>query len=224
MHKIFITGDTHSTLDIDSISQAVYHDLIGEGDYLIIAGDCGCCWSESQDEKTLSYFENLPCTVLFVDGNHENFEKLNSLPVISIGGGQAHQVASNVYHLMRGYVFQICGKTFFTMGGATSIDKHLRINRISWWEEEMPNYEEFERGLKNLEKHNNCVDYIVTHSAPSDIMHLLCEYYDTDNLTDYLEEIRNNCEFKKWFFGHYHTDHTIHNKYFALYNTIIEVD
>ena len=70
----------------------------------------------------LDWLEGRPFTTLFVDGNHENFEKLNALPVHIWHGGKVHYVRPHVIHLMRGQVFEIGGLTFFAMGGAASHD------------------------------------------------------------------------------------------------------
>ena len=80
-----------------------------------------------------------PYQILFIDGNHENFNALNSYPVEEWNGGKVHRIRKNILHLMRGQVFTIEGKTFFTMGGAYSIDKHLRKEGYSWWSDEKPN-------------------------------------------------------------------------------------
>ena len=67
---------------------------------------------------------------------------------------------------MRGQVFEIDGKTFFTMGGAESTDKMYRKEGKSWWAREMPSTEEYEEAVANLEKHSGKVDCILTHCAP----------------------------------------------------------
>ena len=60
--------------------------------------------------------------------------------------------------MKRGEVYEIDGKTIFTFGGADSIDKHQRKNRIDWWKEEMPNYLEMNYGRDNLEEIDCKVD------------------------------------------------------------------
>ena len=57
-------------------------------DYLIICGDVGVCgFSASDEAETRNILRNLPVTTLFVDGNHENFEQLNSYSVETWNGG-----------------------------------------------------------------------------------------------------------------------------------------
>ena len=82
-------------------------------------------------EANLKPYTELPFSVLFVDGNHENFDLLNSYPVEIWKGGKVHRVKPNITHLMRGQVFEIEGKTIFTFGGATSIDRDFRTEGMS---------------------------------------------------------------------------------------------
>ena len=47
---------------------------------------------------------------------------LRELPVEDWHGGTVQRVRPSVIHLMRGQVYDIAGKRFFTMGGASSRD------------------------------------------------------------------------------------------------------
>lgn len=52
-------------------------------------------------------------------------------------------------HLMRGQVYDIGGKTFFTFGGGLSADRADRKEGRSWWPQEAPSGEEMEAARKN---------------------------------------------------------------------------
>ncbi len=45
----------------------------------------------------------------------------------------------------------------------------FRVNHYTWWSDEMPNEKEKERGIENLKKCNNDVDFIVSHCCPQEI-------------------------------------------------------
>jgi hypothetical protein len=47
--------------------------------------------------------------------------------------------------------------------------------------------------------------------------------YKPDILTDYLEEIRQKVEFKKWFFGHYHDNRNVNAEEILLWEQIIRI-
>ena len=79
--SIVITGDTHGTFDIGKVVRYFneHEDEYTRDDYLIICGDVGICgFSAAYEANTRAVFRSLPVTTLFIDGNHENFEQLNS--------------------------------------------------------------------------------------------------------------------------------------------------
>ena len=222
-------------------------------DFVIVCGDFGL-WHDNKTERWwLNWLEEKNFTILFVDGNHENFDRLYSeFDVVDFHGGKAHKIRENIYHLMRGYVFDLCDKKFFAFGGASSHDiddgildrkdfqsdrelvneynrrtrrgEMLRINHVSWWKEEMPSPEEMDFGLKTLNDNKNNVDFIVSHCAPSHIAaSISAGTYKPDMLTNYFETISQTVNFKKWFFGHYHNDIAVDDKYILLYDQIIRI-
>lgn len=223
--SFIISGDTHGMLDIGKIV-AFFDEHEGEytsEDYLIICGDVGVCgFSASEEAETRSIFRDLPVTTLFIDGNHENFEQLNSYGVDTWNGGKVHFVESKIIHLMRGQVYEIDGTRFFTFGGACSIDKMYRTEGISWFPEEMPNRKEYEEGWQNLEKADFQVDYILTHSGPEDVVAAM-GYGDEDEgeLRRYLQNVADNTEFTAWYFGHFHEDTEIEDMFYCLYDDIV---
>ena len=239
---IYITGDTHGELHRFSQKKCP----AGEGDCVIICGDFGCVWDGSAEQKYwLDWLNEKPWTTLFLDGNHENFDLLKRYPVTAWNGGRVQFIRPRVVHLMRGQVYDLDGIRIFAMGGAASHDissgilepddpdfyqkrrrldrarAMYRIHHISWWKEEMPSEEEYAEGIRNLEGVGNRVDFILTHCAPSSVQKLISDgTFRSDPLTDYLEQIRVQCEFKRWFFGHYHMEREIGEKFVLLYETI----
>lgn len=144
---------------------------LNKQDYLIICGDAGIVWDcQNQDAQVQSILQDLPVTTLFVDGNHENFVALNEYPVEKWHGGKVHFICDDIIHLMRGQVYTIGTQTFFTFGGAHSVDWYQRTEGISWWKEEIPNHLEMQEGQDNLMKMNHKVDYIITHTAPYEVL------------------------------------------------------
>lgn len=221
MANIFITGDCHGGIDAQKLGASVFKEgkNLTKNDYVIIAGDFGFPWFDeqhnayAQERYWLKWIHDKPWTTLFVDGNHENFDKLNAYQQYEWNGGYIHKITDSIYHLMRGYIFTIHDNTFFTFGGGTSIDKNHRIEGLSWWKEEIPNYQQYEQGLTTLDNVGWNVDYVITHTAPSLIHTMIGNHYNQDSLTMYLEEIRMNLTYKTWFCGHYHID-----KVFDVYN------
>ncbi len=224
---IYITGDTHGGHDfckLDCFANENPH--LTKDDYLIIAGDFGGVWEKEMLSLSLSIYEDLPFTVLFVDGNHENFDLLDSYPVEMWNGGKIHRVSETVIHLMRGQVFKIDGKTFFTFGGAESVDKAYRTEGKSWWKQETPCQAEYDEGICNLARIGNKVDYIITHSIDekalrySKLNNWAFKSYETNICLNMFED---QVEYKHWYFGHYHIDEKVAENKTALYFDIIEI-
>ena len=152
-----------------------------------------------------------------------NHDWIDNLDVSEWHGGKVHRISDSIIHLMRGQVFEIEGKKFFTMGGAESIDKIYRIEGVSWWRREIPCYEEEQEGLDNLRNHNHKVDYILTHTCPKSIIPKMFKVIPmNDTITNYLDYIKSIVEYDKWYFGHWHQDKEYRN-FRCLYNEVIEL-
>lgn len=227
---IYITGDTHGLQDFDKLNIfAGKHPELTKDDFVIIAGDFGGVWNSKNLAADLKPYTDLPFTVLFVDGNHENFDLLETFPVEEWRGGKVRVIKPNIIHLTRGQVFEIEGKKFFTFGGATSIDKFMRREGISWWKRELPTFDELDEGIANLKRHGNKVDYIVTHSCSERALmyprlrtaaslKLSCP---ESRMLSYIEDV---AEYKHWYFGHFHIDAELGDRYTALYQDVVKVE
>lgn len=102
-----IAGDIHGTLDIEKIVNFYEgrEDEYSKEDYLILCGDAGVCgFSAYEEAETRNILRDLPVTILFVDGNHENFERLNSYEVEKWNGGKVFRALSHGCG-GRGYIF-----------------------------------------------------------------------------------------------------------------------
>ena len=149
---IYITGDTHIPHDISKLNMTNFPEQknMTHNDYVIVLGDLGLYWSKDKTfEHWNKWLQNKNFTLLWIDGNHENFDWINSMPVTDWHGGKVHQ-NGNIIHLMRGNCFEIEGKHFLALGGAASYDKALRHEGVSWWKEEEWNYQEQEFLFDNL--------------------------------------------------------------------------
>lgn len=188
---IYVTGDTHGSLDIHKLNTKNFiQKNMTKEDYVVILGDFGLVWDNSKGDKYwLDWLNKKNFTTLFVDGNHENFDLLNEYRVEIWCGGKVQKLRDSVIHLMRGQVFSIAGNKVFTMGGGTSVDQKYRIKGESWWEEELPNYEEMMEGLENLAINNWKVDYIFTHAAPNRIMESMNYIKERNELNDYFDRL-----------------------------------
>ena len=111
----------------------------------------------------LSLYNDIGCTIFFIDGNHENFEMLNNMPLVEYKEALMHRIDEHIFHVLRGEIMTLENKTFLCIGGAVSIDKMYRKPYVSWWPEEKITIHDIDNALCNLEKANNKVDFVVTH-------------------------------------------------------------
>lgn len=219
---IYITGDIHRT-DTERFERLREIATLTENDHLIILGDFGLLWDreETAEERALKqYFDSFGCDVLWVDGNHENFDRIDTLPIEEKYNGKVGVVSNRIFHLRRGEIYSIEGKTFFAFGGAESIDKRLRTEGLSWWSREMPSQAEYKRADENLNAHKNKVDYIITHDAPLGFYREVYNCVHPNELNKFLEaRVLDKVSFIKWFFGHHHVDEKF-DKLRAMYHDI----
>lgn len=275
---VYVTGDTHGCKGVlNRLNSCNFYEQkemkADEENYVIVLGDFGVVWgnNDSKDAKfafdvekgekgedtneayTLDWLKDKPFTVLFVEGNHDNYPRIYTYPVKEWHGGKVHEIRQNVLHLIRGEVYEIEGSKFFAFGGASSHDindgildindfknynkfknayrdwsnsgKSFRVNNISWWKEELPKASEYGNALENLSKANFKVDYCLSHCAPTFVQSYLDRGFKKDELTDFFQKLyyEDGLTFKAWMFGHYHTNKKLLDKFVCLYEQVVRI-
>lgn len=216
---IYVTGDTHG--DISRFKESAFKKL-KKGDVLIVCGDFGFIWDGSRREKSvLKKLAEKDFTIAFIDGCHENFDILESIPVTEWCSGKARLISRNIVHLMRGQVYTIQDKKIFTFGGGHSQDFDFRRDSTNWWEREQPTHSEILEAIRNLDEHSNIVDYIITHEPPASLKDCLgVDVFQRLEVHAFFEDIIKVCSYKKWYFGKCHIDKHIPIKFYAIFNNI----
>ena len=226
---IYITGDKHGTM-LPLFGLASNNDLQKE-DVLIITGDAGFVWDESYAKTIATLEQTFPGTTVFVDGNHENHDLLNAMEIMEWNGGRVHKVGERVFHLMRGEVYSILGRTVFAFGGARSSDRSdRRIEGISWWKGEEPTPEEIAYGAEQLKRCLPELDYVITHEPPlfardhiTRKLPLEEDYQFPAVLDEWYALAEQAPTLKKWYFGHVHVDQKITPKLRSIYNEVLHL-
>ncbi len=167
-------------------------------------------------------------------------------------GGIVRVLRPSVLMLERGDIFVIDGKYCFAFGGARSHDIRdgilnptdypdedafkkdykakrsgmIRVQGISWWDAEMPSQAEMDYGRNNLrsfmERHEK-IGFVFTHDAPaSDKIYL--GYDGVDELNKYLESLRDEMKYDKWFYGHLHDNKRVFDNHYLLYEQIVRIN
>lgn len=171
--RLLIAGDTHGNLDWISTlaSLASRHGCSG----ILQLGDFGF-WPDSrprQSGRVLNdgWLDAVAATLRargvwmrVIDGNHDahplvlaNYYRLDS-GLVPIRSGLLDWAT-------RGTRWEWCGVRFGALGGAVSVDQHLRTPGISWWASEEITEDDLERlGGEPL-------DVLLTHEAPEGVRH-----------------------------------------------------
>ena len=115
---IYVTGDCHGDFKrfTKKERQRSKYQLTSD-DYVIVLGDFGLVWADDKEfQYNCDWLSKLPFTLLFIDGNHDNFDLLKDYPLEFWNGGKVQRIRPNILHLTRGQVFTIDNNKFFTMG------------------------------------------------------------------------------------------------------------
>lgn len=229
---VYATGDTHGDVTRLLYGKWPGNHIITSEDVVFVLGDFGVIFSNISTPKEKAILTKLAkkdYILMIIEGNHENHPRLYALPETTIFGGRVGVLKEGkVFVCRRGEVYTIEGKKFFTFGGATSIDRSLRLPGVTWWKEEVPSPAEMDHGLQVLEEHGNVVDYILAHTAPENIAQLLIKklgsflFNDPDPTRKYLEHVCSIAAFKDFYCGHWHVKDDIDNYHF-LYEDIRQI-
>ena len=121
--ELYITGDPHGDFSRFRPESFYEQERLTKEDVILVAGDFGGVWyGDSRDDAGLNFLDSRPFTTAFVSGNHENYDALAAYPQAEWHGGRVRTIRPSVLMLERGQVFDLGGRTFFTMGGASSHD------------------------------------------------------------------------------------------------------
>ncbi len=221
---IYITGDMHG--DKKRLSPFKLR-FLNEGDTLIVCGDFGFLWNNTNAEQNyLMSLGKRKYNICFIDGTHENFDLLNNYEISQWNGGKVHKIFGNLYHLMRGQIYEIEGRKIFTMGGGESSDIDIRRDVNAWSKDELPTQEELLEGAENLEVAGYDIDIIITHEPPLQVKNFLNlndpNEFRVSALNAYFEELSNDCKFRKWYFGSLHVDKYISGSHRAIFKDIVK--
>jgi predicted phosphodiesterase len=213
---MIITGDCHGKfhkLNNNHIRQANNDEF---PEHVLVAGDFGLVWSnasyfDKEEQYWTKWFNEKPYETLVCLGNHENYERIYRLSIVEKYGAPMYQLSDKIFFFQHGNIYRIEEKDVFVYGGATSVDKEQRRNRITWWHEEVPNYESEKRAFNTLSNSNRRVNIVLTHTAPSIAIDALDKDLFVEDREDHvvkaldamLEYIPKTAT---WYCGHLHED------------------
>lgn len=217
MRKVYLTGDIHG--DIGDLFDRIEGYNLKEQDILILLGDSGLEFHSFYTKPKISPWddkvqkrlrEKIPATIICVQGNHDvPFKEMHG-ENSKIFGANAKK-SNGIYFVQNGEVLTIDEKKFLVIGGAFSIDKDYRLRKgYPYWENEELNKQEMEQIFINIKgkKYN----YVLSHTCPLSVMPEKALFdldFVAENRTEkFLEIVKQNIVFEKWFCGHFHINKT----------------
>lgn len=210
-HEVMLAGDWHGNGNqsyrvIQSAEKRGLDTIFQLGDFGIWRGD------ERYLDTMQNDLESRGMHLFFIDGNHEDFDRLYSYPLNEEG---LRPIRPNITHVPRGYTWEWYGIRFMGLGGAASIDKSFRKEGRDWWPQELLTDDDVHYAqLKGR------VDVMFTHDSPASAPNSITddpvgqgsagEYYGDDNLeicTEHrkkLQEVTDVTRPRYLYHGHYH--------------------
>ena len=238
--KLWVTGDTH-------VIEGIYERLSYKGfpesrtmnefedNFVVILGDCGLFWDPERALKDIaklnSWLDSKPFDLMFLMGNHENYDVLEWFPVSDFRGGEARFVSDHITVLETGSVFDFDGVKYGVFGGALSIDKYRRTEGKSWWSAEQADDSTKEKFMDALADNDWEIDYLLTHTCLREDVYFHIGFEDRhnnkeDQTTKFLSFIVEhfNLTYKQNYHGHFHHNMSLHHsRSTCLYKDIIPV-
>lgn len=232
---IVVSGDIHG-----DFTQLVFKCCVQYGmtdTLIVVAGDCGFGFErpgyyEGIYKKCSARLSKTNNWLVFIRGNHDNPAYFRS--ALPLGSSKnLLPIKHRRWMTLPDYsIIKACGHTILCVGGATSIDRMLRMNAKGYhlpnpkeplapnvyWADEGPVYDE-----QQLDVIDNAfaIDTVITHTSPS-----FCELSSHQGLQDWaahdltlLEDVERerkvmdnlhaylyskNHPLSYWFYGHFH--------------------
>ena len=211
---IYITGDTHGSFE--RVARFTKKMQTEQDDVMVILGDAGLNFDlGSRDRKTKSYVNRLSITTFCIHGNHE--ARPQTIPTYiekEFHGGKVlfEPEYPNIVFAVDGEVYDFDGLKCLVIGGAYSIDKWYRLKFHSpWWPDEQPSFEVKKRVERKLRELDYKVDVVLSHTCPLHFQprEKFLPFFKQSSIDtsteEWLEEIETKLDYRKWYFGHYHT-------------------
>lgn len=239
-----ITGDTHGRVKerLEAIQQKCSYPPAETA--VIILGDAGLNFflnkTDFKNKRFLDkYFEY---TIYCVRGNHE--ERPENIPGIIKwcdsevrGWVYIEPEFPKIRYFIDGYEYLIGGYHTLVIGGAYSIDKEYRLSKAKpgsswtgWFADEQLSREEISDITFRIT--DRTFDIILSHTCPTswepkDKFLSFIDQSTVDRTMElWLEDLKETIHWKKWYFGHYHTDRKMYDndrEYTVMFTDVKEL-
>jgi len=188
--KIIVIGDIHGRFE--KLNEFISKE---QPDIILQVGDNAYYWGKDNTGR----IKPKNTKIYFIPGNHENWDMFEEK--VGRYGKDPIEVEKNIFMCPIGSTLEINNQIILFVGGADSIDKHYRVPKVSWWEQEILTFKDYEYIEQNIKK----VDIVISHTCPA-YFNVGMQYYDKlqDPTRKVLNLICQKYEPRIWMFGHWH--------------------
>lgn len=253
MNRFFVCGDIHGSADkFDYLISQI--DNPTEDDFLICAGDVGIEYGGNVYGNIKRAMKKFPGTIIVMRGNHDDryWENhvISNIDYVERGWGIIcfndndylyQEKYPNIWYIKdEGGIYHLGYYNILFVPGAYSVDKYYRLRMgFPYNQREQLTEEEMSCLLYNTGNFISIgenIDFVISHTAPFKLQlyfkDLFLEGIDQsavdNNMEKWLDELskwyENSPHFKQCFFGHFHDDRIINDKYTMLYYNIVNLE
>lgn len=212
----YVSGDTHGNFTHYAYQTKLHKTNVNQ-DVAIILGDAGLNYYRNhKDDERKVFVNQLPIVTFCIHGNHEiRPQNIESYVAKEFCGGTVlyEPQYPNILFGIDGEVYDFDGIKCLVIGGAYSVDKEYRLLRgFGWWEDEQPDDLIKERVEQKIRSLKGGIDVVLSHTCPA--KYIPTEMFlpginqaTVDRSTEeWLDQIENTLEYKRWYCGHWHTN------------------
>lgn len=210
---VILTGDTHGSFA--RIQELYRAGKLPPGSVMIVLGDAQINYTGGfRDTLIKQSLSDLPVTFFCIHGNHEFRPKQQyGYRRCKYHGGtvMVQPKYQNLLFALDGEVYTFHDKSCLVIGGAYSVDKHIRLRHgLPWFPDEQPSTRIKNKVERVLEERNWNVDIVLSHTTPFSYMPTEAFIPDLDQSTvdtsteQWLDQIEKRLIYQKWYCGHYH--------------------
>lgn len=255
---IYVTGDIHG---IVYELQDPKLDCLTLDDYVVVTGDCGIPFGynsprfkEDKFEEDCWVLRSLPFNVIFVCGNHDDYDFIETLPQINkFNNNKVRQMIGadsapiyNVFYIDSPGIYDIADKHCLIIPGADSHDiwdgildpadpdfeeklfewsNQYKMFRIKHWTW-WPQEAIDEKYIQDniADWMNDHFDLVFSHDCPTIYNQSIRSRYPDTSGEQALQDVYRVVPFDMWFHGHMHTDRWYRDNIACVYYQYVNVD
>lgn len=239
---VYLTADWHGNVASFQNFLNSMPCRLTENDIIVILGDCGIMYGNEIHGSLRKKMKNLCCKFIVMRGNHDKryYKYAVEHPERFVFETRwdndvcYDKKYPNIFYVRDdAAIYNIDGNNILFIPGAYSVDKAYRLAKGWPWEpDEQLDYNECCAVIELVEKNNNKIDYIFSHTCPRQFQYQMKDLL----ITDYNFIVDNSMEkmmdiifdsigqnIKGWYWGHYHGERDFKPNAHLIYHKAVKL-